>query len=66
MVRSQKNDLWRQIFQYVVLVSLLSVVGFSHAEMATAADQDAETVVVGKILKDQQAVNQNESTTPGS
>lgn len=63
MVRSQKNDLWRQIFQYVVLVSLLSVVGFSHAETSTAADQNTETVVVGKILKDQQAENQNESTT---
>ena len=64
MVRSQKNALWRQIFQYVVLLSLLSVVGFGHAETATATDQDAETVVVGKILKDQQSATQKETTAP--
>ena len=44
--------------QRMVLACLLCVVGFTHAETATATDVDAETVVVGKILKDQQSATQ--------
>lgn len=46
--------------QRMVLACLLCVVGFTHAE--TATDVDAETVVVGKILKDQQSATQKETT----
>ncbi|MCL6232257.1 TPM domain-containing protein [Acinetobacter amyesii] len=48
--------------QRMVLACLLCVVGFTHAENATATDVDAETVVVGKILKDQQSATQKETT----
>jgi len=48
--------------QRMVLACLLCVVGFTHAETATATDVDAETVVVGKILKDQQSATQKETT----
>lgn len=47
--------------QRMVLACLLCVVGFTHAE-ATATDVDAETVVVGKILKDQQSATQKDTT----
>jgi len=43
--------------QRMVLACLLCVVGFTHAETATATDVDAETVVVGKILKEPQIAN---------
>nr|WP_306670100.1 TPM domain-containing protein [Acinetobacter sp. YH12063] len=46
----------------MVLACLLCVVGFTHAETATATDVDAETVAVGKILKDQQSATQKETT----
>nr|WP_257227379.1 TPM domain-containing protein [Acinetobacter sp. YH12070] len=46
----------------MVLACLLCVVGFTHAETAIATDVDAETVVVGKILKDQQSATQKETT----
>lgn len=62
MAESQKKYAWRQIFQYFILVSLFSVFGFSHSETATATDHEAETVVVGKILKEQQTATQKEST----
>ncbi|OTG81420.1 hypothetical protein B9T33_07070 [Acinetobacter sp. ANC 5054] len=59
MVRSQKYNSWRHIVQYFVLFSLLGFAAVVQAETATAVDNsDAETVVVGKILKDQQAANQ--------
>lgn len=48
--------------QRMVLACLLCVVGFTHAETATATDVDAETVAVGKILKDQQSPTQKETT----
>ncbi|WP_180114148.1 TPM domain-containing protein [Acinetobacter sp. YH12063] len=48
--------------QRMVLACLLCVVGFTHAETATATDVDAETVAVGKILKDQQSATQKETT----
>nr|WP_257235060.1 TPM domain-containing protein [Acinetobacter sp. YH01009] len=47
----------------MVLACLLCVVGFTHAETATATDMDTETVAVGKILKDQQSATQKETTT---
>nr|WP_245668210.1 TPM domain-containing protein [Acinetobacter gandensis] len=46
----------------MVFACLLCMVGFTHAETATATDQEAETVVVGKILKEQQSATQKEST----
>nr|WP_257224259.1 TPM domain-containing protein [Acinetobacter sp. YH12144] len=46
----------------MVLACLLCVVSFTHSETATATDVDAETVVVGKILKDQQSATQKETT----
>ncbi|WP_180190394.1 TPM domain-containing protein [Acinetobacter sp. YH01009] len=49
--------------QRMVLACLLCVVGFTHAETATATDMDTETVAVGKILKDQQSATQKETTT---
>ncbi|KAB0629187.1 TPM domain-containing protein [Acinetobacter gandensis] len=48
--------------QRMVFACLLCMVGFTHAETATATDQEAETVVVGKILKEQQSATQKEST----
>ncbi|WP_283772656.1 TPM domain-containing protein [Acinetobacter amyesii] len=49
--------------QRMVLACLLCVVGFTHAETAIATDMDTETVVVGKILKDQQSATQKETIT---
>ena len=48
--------------QRMVLACLLCMVGFTHAETATATDVEAETVAVGKILKDQQSATQKETT----
>ena len=62
MARAQNKSIWRDIFRYFMFISLVSMVGFSHAETATATDQEAETVVVGKILKEQQSETQKEST----
>lgn len=62
MARAQNKTIWRDIFRYFMLISLVSMVCFSHAETATAIDEEAETVVVGKILKEQQSATQKEST----
>ena len=60
MVDSELKHTGLLWLQRMVLVCLLCVVGFTHAE--TATDVDAETVVVGKILKDQQSATQKETT----
>lgn len=62
MARAQNKSIWREILRYFMLISLVSMVGFSHAETATATDHESETVVVGKILKEQQSATQKEST----
>ena len=62
MTRAQYKSIWRDLFRYFMLISLVSMVGFSHAETATETDPEAETVVVGKILKEQQAATPKEST----
>ena len=61
MARAQNKSIWRDIFRYFMLISLVSMVGFGHAETATATDQEAEAVVVGKILKEQQSATQKNS-----